>query len=232
MELPDYILFKIDIILLTMQTGGEMRMSIQNAYNEWSQTYDTDRNLTRDLDQQIMLETLASKHFAYILEIGCGTGKNTSFLADVGTRVHALDFSQGMIEKAKEKVQAEHVRFSMADLTQRWPCEDQAYDLIVCNLVLEHIQDLSFIFLEAQRVLQDGAEMLINELHPFRQYEGTKARFTKEEGMSEIPAFVHHISDFTNLASENGLALVWLNEYWHEQDQSKPPRIISFLFEK
>ncbi len=207
-------------------------MSIQNAYNEWSQTYDTDRNLTRDLDQQIMFEMLANRHFDSILEIGCGTGKNTLFLVDVGLRVHALDFSEGMIEKAKEKVKAENVRFSMADLTQRWPCQDRAYDLIVCNLVLEHIEDLSFIFSEASRVLIEGGKFFVNELHPFRQYEGKKARFQSGESVAEIPAFVHHISDFTNAASKHGLKLAKLDERWHLEDLNKPPRIVSFLFEK
>jgi malonyl-CoA O-methyltransferase len=211
---------------------GEVMMNIQGAYDEWSQTYDTDRNLTRDLDQQIMLETLANQRFYSILELGCGTGKNTSFLVTIGTKVHALDFSQGMIEKAREKVKAENVRFSMADLTQRWPCEDGGYDLIVCNLVLEHIEDLSFIFSEVFRVLVDGGKFFVNELHPFRQYEGTKARFNKEEDVTEIAAFVHHISDFMKAASNNDLMLAKLDERWHPEDQNKPPRIISFLFEK
>ena len=207
-------------------------MSIQAAYNEWSETYDTDRNLTRDLDQQVMSETLANQHFESILEIGCGTGKNTMFLAQIGTRVHALDFSQGMIEKAKEKVNAANVRFEMADLTEKWPGEDQAYDLIVCNLVLEHIEDLSFIFAEALRVLVEGGKFFVNELHPFRQYEGKKARFQSGENVAEVPAFVHNISDFLNAAASHGLRLVKLNERWHTEDESKPPRIISFLFEK
>jgi ubiquinone/menaquinone biosynthesis C-methylase UbiE len=211
--------------------AGDM-MSIQKSYNEWSQTYDTDRNLTRDLDQQVMREALADLRFHSILEIGCGTGKNTAFLAQIGDHIHALDFSEGMIEKAREKVKAKNVRFSMADLTQRWPCDDQTYDLIVCNLVLEHIEELSFIFSEAFRILSAGGKFLMNELHPFRQYEGKKARFDKEEGVTEIPAFVHHISDFVNIASDGGLRLVRLNERWHEQDQGKPPRIISLLFEK
>jgi malonyl-CoA O-methyltransferase len=207
-------------------------MSIQNAYNEWSQTYDTDRNLTRDLDRQVMQETLANQQFNSILEIGCGTGKNTLFLADVGIMVHALDFSEGMIAKAKEKVKAHNVRFSAADLTQTWPCEDAAYDLLVCNLVLEHIEDLSFIFSEAFRVLAQGGKFLVNELHPFRQYEGKKARFDKGEGEIQIPAFMHHISDFLNAAADNGLRLARLNERWHPEDENKPPRIISFFFEK
>jgi len=80
--------------------------------------------------------------------------------------------------------------------------------------------------------LEQGGRFLINELHPFRQYEGKKARFEKGQGVTEIPAFVHHISDFVNAALINGLNLIKLNESWHEQDQDKPPRIITFLFEK
>jgi len=207
-------------------------MSIQNAYNEWSQTYDTDRNLTRDLDRQVMREALANLHFKFILEIGCGTGKNTSFLVDVGAKVHALDFSEGMIEKARDKVKAGNVRFSVAGLTQTWPCDDRAYDLVVCNLVLEHIEDLSFIFAEAFRVLAAGGKFLVNELHPFRQYEGKKAVFRGDEGVTEIPAFVHHISEFVNAAAKNGFTPGKLNEHWHAEDLNKPPRIISFMFEK
>jgi ubiquinone/menaquinone biosynthesis C-methylase UbiE len=210
-------------------------MSVQKAYNEWSETYDTDENLTRDLDQKVTRETLAALanlQFKSNLEIGCGTGKNTALLAKIGERVHALDFSEGMIEKAKEKVQAKNVKFSVADLTKKWPCEDESYDLILCNLVLEHIEDLSFIFSEAFRVLVENGRFLVNELHPFRQYEGKKARFDMGEAVTEIPAFVHHISEFVNAASDNELKLVLLKEWWHEQDQGKPPRIVSFLFEK
>lgn len=207
-------------------------MSIQNAYNDWSASYDTDENLTRDLDQQVLREALANLHFKSILEIGCGTGKNTAFLSQVGESVHALDFSRGMIEKAKKKVRVENVKFSMADLTRKWPCEDEDYHLIVCDLVLEHMEDLSFIFSEAFRVLKKRGRFLINELHPFRQYEGKKARFNRGTEVTEIPAFVHHISDFTNIAAHNGLTLVNLDEWWHAADQNKPPRLISFLFEK
>lgn len=208
-------------------------MSIQQSYDEWSDSYDTDLNLTRDLDAQVTRESLGDMRFQSILELGCGTGKNTIFLAQIGARVDALDFSEGMIEKAREKVQAGNVRFSVADLTRKWPCENEAYDLVVCNLVLEHIEDLPFIFSETFRVVQPGGRFLLNELHPFRQYEGKKARFQSEVGVSEIQAFVHHVSDFVHAASKSNLKLAELNEHWHAEDgQSKPPRIISFLFNK
>src|SRR5574341_356167 len=131
-----------------------------------------------------------------------------------------------MIEKAREKVRAANVRFEMADLTRKWNCADAAYDLVVCNLVLEHIRDLSHIFSEAARVLVTGGKFFINELHPFRQYRGTKARFERADTAVEVEAFVHHISDFTNTAAVKDLKLVTLNEYWHEADAGKPPRLI------
>jgi malonyl-CoA O-methyltransferase len=206
-------------------------MDIQNAYNEWSATYDADENLTRDLDQTTTRGLLADFRPDSILELGCGTGKNTVFLAQIGKQVHALDFSQGMVEKARARVQAENVRFEMADLTLRWPCEADAYDLIVCNLVLEHIENLSHIFSEARRTLRPGGRFFLNELHPFKQYDGKKARFSRGKQTVEVNAFVHHISEFIHAALENGLKLLSLNEYWHEEDAGKLPRLVSFLFE-
>ena len=188
--------------------------------------------MTRDLDAKILRETLAGQHFDSILETGCGTGKNTEFLVQIADQVHALDFSEGMVEKAKEKVKSKNVRFEMADLTKRWPCEDSAYDLISCNLVLEHIADLSHIFAESARTLRPGGKFFINELHPFKQYGGTKARFEQAGQTVEVEAFVHHISEFLNAAKSNGLKLLELNECWHAEDEGKPPRLISLLFEK
>src|ERR671912_344581 len=179
-------------------------MNIQKAYNEWSDSYDADNNLTRDLDQQVTREALANLHFNSILEIGCGTGKNTAFLAQIGDSVYALDFSQGMIEKAREKVQAQNVIFSIADITKKWPGNDREFDLIVCNLVLEHIADLAFIFSEAARVLQNKGRFFINNLHPFKKYKGSRASFYSGSETIEVEFFIHLFSESTNAPTANG----------------------------
>lgn len=204
----------------------------QEAYNHWSATYDRDRNLTRDLDQTITRNILANLRCKSVLEIGCGTGKNTALLAEIGEKVYALDFSEAMIEKARQKLRAGNVGFVVTDLTQRWPCKEWAVDLIACNLVLEHIRDLSFVFAEADRVLVAGGRFFISELHPFRQYQGTKANFQRDHQTTEIEAFVHHLSDFTGAAADAGLSLTSVKEWWHEEDHGKPPRLVSFIFEK
>jgi ubiquinone/menaquinone biosynthesis C-methylase UbiE len=207
-------------------------MNIQNAYNQWSSSYDQDRNLTRDLDQSITRQLLADKKFDRVLELGCGTGKNTALLSQISKQVHALDFSEGMIQQARQKIRSENVVFNVADLNQAWPCINAAYELIICNLVLEHIENLSFIFEQAARCLSKGGQFYISELHPFRQYQGGKARYQLNTETLEISAYVHHVSEYVASANKQGMVLAELNEYWHAEDVGKPPRLLTLMLVK
>ena len=70
-------------------------MRIPEAYNHWSDTYDTDDNLTRDLDQVVTQDTLSDLYCKSILEVGCGTGKNTVLLAQISEQVWDTHFDTG-----------------------------------------------------------------------------------------------------------------------------------------
>lgn len=207
-------------------------MEIKDAYTRWSATYDSDRNLTRDLDQRVTEEAFSGRHYQKVLELGCGTGKNTALLASISNHVLALEFSLGMLRQAISKKKSEHVSFVVADLTKPWPCPSESFDLIVCNLVLEHIPKLAPIFSEARRVLIPAGLFFISELHPYRQYQGTQANFLGNLDRIDIQAFLHHLSDYTDAAVRNGLALQELKERWHEEDQHRVPRLITLLFQK
>lgn len=207
-------------------------MNIQAAYNAWAATYDADHNRTRDLDYMATRQILGAQRFGTVVELGCGTGKNTPFYAHIGAHVHALDFSEGMLAQARAKLALSTVHFSVADLTARWPIESEAADLVAGNLVLEHIENLHFICVEARRVLAAGGRFFLSELHPFRQYQGTQANFQRGGEITSIPAFVHHLSDYVSAASANDLKLERLNEWWHVEDENKPPRLITLIFEK
>ncbi len=207
-------------------------MNIKSAYNTWAYNYDEDKNLTRDLDAEIVRKEFSNQKFDSILEVGCGTGKNTVFFASISNQLTAMDFSDGMITKAKEKVKSENVSFKIRDITKEWNLEEKKFDLITFNLILEHIENLTFIFEQSHKYLSSKGLVFINELHPFRQYDGKKAVYEENDKTKEIDAFIHNISDFINSANKSGLKLLKLDEYWHAQDQNKLPRILSLKFIK
>lgn len=205
-------------------------MDIRTAYNSWADQYDTNRNRTRDLEAQALRETLSEIAFGSCLEIGCGTGKNTVWLKEKATTLTAVDLSDQMLEKAKQKVQSPNVSFVQADITQDWLFAQQLYQLVTFSLVLEHIEHLEPIFKKAAAALEPGGYLYIGELHPFKQYSGTKARFDTPEGRQEVACFNHNLSDFYNAATANGLQLVDMNEYF--DDDGGVPRILSMCFQK
>lgn len=203
---------------------------IRQAYDQWAASYDSDRNLTRDLDGQVTRTLLEGRRPRLLLELGCGTGKNTPFYAQIAERVLALDFSEAMLARAVAGSRTGLARFAIADLTAGLPCAAGAVNTAACNLVLEHIADLSTVFGEVARVLRPGGLFYICELHPFKQYVGKKAVFERDGAQIQIPAYVHHVSDFVRAGEAAGFALAYLDEWWHPEDQGQPPRLITFLF--
>jgi malonyl-CoA O-methyltransferase len=206
-------------------------MKVRTAYDTWSDSYDSDTDATRDLDRNVLRRVLGRSRFESIIELGCGTGKNTDLLARLGRRVQGFDFSSGMLAQAKLKHRP-NVSFAVVDISRRWPCTAKSANLVTCNLVLEHVRRLSPVFAEAARVLIRGGCFFVSELHPFRQYQGTVANFQRGKRRMRIPAFVHNISDFLESGSKAGFTLKSLREWWHEKDAGKVPRLVTFVFEK
>ena len=208
-------------------------MNIDKAYNLWAEQYDTNKNKTRDLDQKVTIKVLEKYEFNTLVELGCGTGKNTAFFLKKAEKIVGLDFSEGMLKIAKHKIKSEKVNFKQCNLTKAWEIEPNFADLISCNLTLEHIKNLNFIFEQANNTLKDVGYFFVCELHPFKQYLGSKARFETENGTQELQTFTHHASEYIDAAQNNGFQLLELNEWFDNREAEKSvPRLISFVFKK
>lgn len=205
-------------------------MNNQQAYNNWSANYDTVENKTRDLEARALRETVSGEDLE-ILEIGCGTGKNTVFLQAKAKHLVGADFSEEMLAKARNKIASETVEFRQMDLRENWNFAENSFDLITCSLVLEHIENLDFVFHQARKVLKKSGRFYIGELHPFKQYQGTKARFDTSTGVFELECFVHHVSDFFEAAKQNNFDLIELGEWFDEDGKTQIPRLLTLVFE-
>ncbi|AMC11170.1 methyltransferase type 11 [Lutibacter profundi] len=207
-------------------------MSIEKAYNSWAAQYDSNENKTRELDKIVTISTLSNYKFSTVIELGCGTGKNTLWLLKKAQKIIGLDFSQEMLKKAKEKIKNSNVVFKNADITKPWDIENEFANLITSNLTLEHIKNLDFIFNQAFKKLKPNGVFFISELHPFKQYSGSKARFESENGTVALEVYTHHISEYLNSAKKYNFKLIEINEWFDQSSKNEIPRLISFIFKK
>lgn len=206
-------------------------MGIRESYNEWADQYDTNANKTRDLEAVALKQMLGKITFENVLEIGCGTGKNSIWLNEKAKHLTAVDFSEKMLAKAKEKPALKNVNFIQADITNAWSFTDTKFDLITFSLVLEHIEHLDHLFSQAHKSLEKGGFVYIGELHPFKQYAGTKARFETAQGMQVLECFNHHLSDFFIAAKKVDFSIASIEEFF-DKSNHEMPRILAFLFYK
>jgi ubiquinone/menaquinone biosynthesis C-methylase UbiE len=204
---------------------------VTSAYDQWAHTYETVENATRDLAATVLRQYPLPMHGRDILETGCGTGFNTTYLAQQSRSVLAVDGSAGMLAQACAKVTAPHVQLLRCDLQHTWPLADASVDLVVCLLVLEHIADLHMFFQEAARVLRPGGEGFVCELHPFRQLQGRQAQCTEAKSgqVVLIPAYLHDVSEYVNASVQQGFALLRMDEWRdaHDTAHTLPPRLLS-----
>lgn len=205
-------------------------MNVEKAYNEWAAQYDTNLNKTRDLEAVSLRETLGNIAFRNCLEIGCGTGKNTEWLITKGYKVLAVDLSEEMLAVAGKKVVTDKVEFRKLDITAAWNLKEDSFDLAVCSLVLEHIENLYDVFEKLSKVLQHNAVLYIGELHPFKQYSGSKARYRQGEEEVIVNCYTHNISDFTGAAQAFGFQVIEIKEYFDDNNRSAIPRILTLKF--
>jgi ubiquinone/menaquinone biosynthesis C-methylase UbiE len=202
----------------------------QDAYNNWAKTYDTVINKTRDLEAIAIKSVLGASVYPSILELGCGTGKNTAWLAAKCEALTAADFSAEMMALAQQKISSANVTFKQADITHAWDLGRA--DLITCSLILEHIENLDFVFEQASKTLNPGGQFYICELHPYKQLQGSRAKFEQNGQTLHLEYFVHHITQYLNAAKHNGFTCTDLQEWFDDNDTNTTPRLVSFLFSR
>ena len=206
-----------------------MKKIIDN-YNAWAYQYDNNINLTRDLDKTVTKESLSNIDFFKVLELGCGSGKNTEWLITKADKLVGLDFSKNMLDLARKKITSKKVTFINADLNEKWPVNNNSFDLITINLTLEHIEILDHIFNSMFMKLTKGGKCFVCELHPKKQLAGSKARFEENGAEIILDVFQHSELDYVQSAEKAGLNLL-TKKYWYDNENDLP-RLISFLFEK
>ncbi|OCT45487.1 putative methyltransferase AN0656 [Cladophialophora carrionii] len=157
-------------------------LSTTQAYDLWSAVYDTDGNFLQALDTievrsllLRMLDMLNDGPYTQpwkFVDLGCGTGRNTAALLEVGkaSAVVGLDVSPGMLEVAERRLQKFHaegrLKLEVFDMLQATSIPESARsaDAVVSTLVIEHVP-ADIFFATAGKILKPGGILLLTNMH-------------------------------------------------------------------
>ena len=125
----------------------------------------------------------ASKHIVSgdVLDIACGVGYGTSYLAEKNVDVHSItgvDISRGAIEYAKERYQHSKINFVVAD-AMLYQVEKK-YDVIISLETIEHLPQPELFIQNMQRQLKSNGLMI-----------------SSVPVTPSVDANPHHLTDFT-----------------------------------
>jgi SAM-dependent methyltransferase len=100
------------------------------------------------------------------LDAGCGPGVYSEWLAGRGAEVVSVDASPKMVELARRRLGAS-ADVWVADLSKPLTfLDDASFDLVLCPLVLDYVEDWRGLFAEFYRVLRAPGHFVFSVNHP------------------------------------------------------------------
>jgi ubiquinone/menaquinone biosynthesis C-methylase UbiE len=142
-------------------------LSKPDIHDEWESRYreeDILRLQQETLDR--LLDLVRPAPGSRFLDVGCGTGFNAIRLAHRGFDVLAVDFSEAVLEQARDNIRAarldDRIELGREDLLAL-TLPDETADQILCWGVLMHIPDIEKAISELVRVLRPGGTLIVCE---------------------------------------------------------------------
>lgn len=194
----------------------------REGYDQWSAVYDTDGNPLIALEEPRVAELMGPVNGLEVVDIGCGTGRHSLRLAAMGARVTGVDFSPGMLSRARAKTGGQKVKWVEHDLAKRLPLAGGAFDRVLCALVLDHIADCRGLFAEFARLVKPvdaGGRIVVSCMHPAIMLRGVQARFTDPAtgAKMHVQSVPNQISDYVMAATDAGLRMTHMSEHFVDE---------------
>jgi SAM-dependent methyltransferase len=111
-----------------------------------------------------------------VVDLGCGNGASSRWLARAGADVIGVEVSAAMVERARawEERTPLGVEYLVADGAHVSSLSDAIADRVIANMVLHDMEDAAGFFREVSRLLKPSGRLVASLLHPcFESVEGS-----------------------------------------------------------
>ncbi|MGR6128269.1 class I SAM-dependent methyltransferase [Paenibacillus sp. SER-28] len=139
-------------------------MHAENFTAKYTEEGDRSREVLLNPALQACMEPLEGKK---VLDAGCGEGYLSRKMVKAGASVEAVDYSTEMLKLARERTpSALGITYHHGNLEELEMFEDQSFDLIVSNMVIQDLALYEQAIAEMQRLLVPGGRFIFSILHP------------------------------------------------------------------
>ena len=172
---------------------------VERVYEKLASVYDVIFGPTLHPGRLVARDRMAIKPGSHILEVGVGTGINTS-LYPQHCQITGIDLSASMLDKARERVARERLRnVRLIDMdAANLMFADESFDIVYAPYLISVVPDPVKVACEMRRVCKPGGKIII--LNHFRSanpilswLERAISPFTVHIGFKsdlDLPAFL------------------------------------------
>ncbi len=125
---------------------------------QWEGPYRHHLKKRREYLDGIIMQYSADHSPRIALDLGCGDGNNLRWLGQYVPHLYASDYNLTRLRRAAQISRG--IRLFMADITD-YPVDDNSFDIIFFNHVLEHIREDETALAEVYRVLRPGGLLIL-----------------------------------------------------------------------
>ncbi|MCR4285656.1 MAG: methyltransferase domain-containing protein [Candidatus Kaiserbacteria bacterium] len=168
-----------------------------------------------------------------VLDLGCGDGSHAIVLKEMGAcEVFGIDINEAMLRRANQKLDGvEGVSLILANGASL-PFQNDSFDFIISNYVIQYFKDVTKVFAEIGRVLNSGGTFIgtINVIEVEAGYENLhNTEIPIRLGSTASPVivrfFVKSVDEISMAIENSGLTVVEEEEMTHPNsviDESYP----------
>jgi len=165
---------------------------VERVYEKLASSYDVFFGPTLHPGRLVARDRMGIKAGNHILEVGVGTGINTS-LYPSNCQVTGIDLSSSMLDKARERVAREglrHVRLLEMDAAKTTFADD-TFDIVYAPYLISVVPDPVTVAREMRRICKPGGKIVI--LNHFRSANPVLSRV--ERAISPLTVHIGFKSD-------------------------------------
>lgn len=193
-------------------------ISPQEGYELWAASYGENMNPVQTLESQAIKELLPPLEGCTLLDLGCGKGRISRLALERGAkRTVGMDFSLQMLGGAVEETSSDSAHY-LAGGALGLPFKKETFDVVVCALLMGHIQDLDGVLTQISGVLRPRGHLLISDFHPYETLRGSVRSFRDERNNRtySIEQHLHSFEDYMRIFNNLGFVLEDLREPQYE----------------